>query len=154
NRLAGWVERHPESPGWFFASGYFYRDGARRIYRKREDFYHWCGTSYIARYDLLPLPESGGIERVDSRAFRHFALKEKLARQGAAPLPFPGAVYVQTKRGEATHTRGVIAWTLKHRSRRLLHHAEQSVLNLFRSEPLTPAIAAEFGLYPVSAEKQ
>src|SRR5262249_1589639 len=106
NRLAGWVERHPGEPGWVFASGSFFRDGPRRIYRKREDFYHWCGTSYIARYDLLPLPESGGIERVDSRAFRHFALKEKLARQGAAPLPFPGAVYVQTKRGEATHTRG------------------------------------------------
>jgi hypothetical protein len=151
NKLAGWIERNPQSPGWFFDSGYIYRDGSRRIYRKRGDFYHWCGTSNIVRYDLLPLPDRGEIARLNVFSFRHFAIKETLAKQGAAlaPLPFPGAVYVQTRRGEATHTRGVIAWTLRHGSRRLLHHAEQSILNLLCSEPLAPAIEAEFGLYPL-----
>ena len=151
NKLAEWIERNAKSPGWFFESGYIYRDGSRRIYRKQEDFYHWCGTSNIVRYDLLQLPDRAEIARLDVRSFRHLVVKEKLAEEGAAlaPLPFPGAVYVQTKRGEATHTRGVIAWTLRRRSPRVLHYAKQSILNLLCSEPLTPAIEAEFGLYPV-----
>jgi hypothetical protein len=151
NRLAEWVERNQTSPGWFFESGYIYRDGSRRIFRKAVDFYHWCGTSNIVRYDLLQLPER--IEHADFRSFGHFRVRENLAGLGAAlsPLPFPGAVYLQTKHGEATHTRGVIAWALKHRRPVwLLHQAEQNVLTLLRSERVTPAISAEFGLYRLS----
>jgi hypothetical protein len=154
NRLAEWVRQHPQTPGWFFERGYFYRDGTRRIYRKAGEFYQWCGTSNIIRYDLLRLPERREIESADSRFFGHFWLKEKIAVSGAAlmPLPFPGAVYVQTKSGEATHTRGVIAWTFKHRQPAwLLHQAEQYILNRTRSEPLMPEIEAEFGLYALDS---
>jgi hypothetical protein len=152
NRLAEWVERNPKSPGWFFDSGFIYRDGSRRIYRKRQDFYYWCGTSNIVRQDLLEIPE-----RFED-AFRllgHSRLKERLTDLGDAPasLPFPGAVYVQTKHGEANHHRGMLGWALRNQPAWLLHQAEQNVLNLLRSERVTPAISAEFGLYRLSGRK-
>ena len=152
-RLAEWVQQHPKSPGWFFGSGYMYRDGSPRIYRKANDFYYWCGTSNIVRLDHLQLHE-----RIDFESgpllFGHAGMKDRLIGLGAAPatLPFPGAVYVQTKGGEANHHRGMLAWALRNEPRWILHQLEQRVIQLFRSERLTPEIVAEFGLYPLSPE--
>jgi hypothetical protein len=154
NRLAEWVEHHPVSPGWFFDTGFIYREGSRRIYRKREDFYHWCGTSHIVRYDLLRLPRSDELLTINVRTFSHFVLKEKIAAGSGPPaaLPFPGAVYVNTRGDEATHSRAMVAWALKRRPIWLLHYAELTILQRLKSEPLTPELQAEFNLYPAGGE--
>jgi hypothetical protein len=46
----------------------------------------------------------------------------------------------------------MVAWALKRRPIWLLHYAELTVLQTLKSEPLTPALQAEFNLYPVGGE--
>jgi hypothetical protein len=150
NRLAATTANDRHQAGWYFDSGYMHRDGSDHIYRKQKSFYEWCGTSNVVRVDLLELPDTSD-KRDAFRLLGHTKVQRRYSRQ-LAPLPFPGAVYVRTKRGEANHHRGMIAWSLRNQPAWILHQAEQSILELFGSTPLTPAIAAEFGLYPINDE--
>ncbi|HEY1266853.1 MAG TPA: glycosyltransferase family 2 protein [Candidatus Binatia bacterium] len=152
NRLAAVVARETGRAGWYFDSGYIYREGSGRIYRKGRHFYEWCGTSNIVRVDLLELPEI--LERGQgSRLLGHSRLRQRFTDRMTplVALPFPGAVYVRIERGEANHHRGMIPLMLRHQPSWILHQAEQCVLELFGSTHLTPRIAAEFGLYPINA---
>jgi hypothetical protein len=148
NRLAATTAKERCQAGWYFDSGYMHRDGSARIYRKEISFYEWCGTSNMVRADLLELPETYD-NGEGFRLLAHTKVQRRLSRQ-LAPLPFPGAVYVRTKRGEANHHRGMIAWSLTNQPTWILHQAEQRVVELFGSTRLTPSIAAEFGLYPIN----
>ena len=153
NRLAEFVERNPQAHGWFFDSGYFYRDGARRIYLKKQGFHHWCGTSHIFRQDLLKLPKSGNLEDSDLLSLSPIRMKKSLSKMGAplAPLAFPGAVYVNTKYREGNHSRRDLILDLKQRPGVFLSRAKKQFVQIFKSEPLTEALAEEFGLYPLAA---
>ncbi|HEY3303288.1 MAG TPA: glycosyltransferase family A protein [Candidatus Binatia bacterium] len=144
NRLAEFVVGNPQAHGWFFDSGYFYRDGARRIYLKKHGFHHWCGTSHIIRRDLLNLPEKEDIDDSDLPS-----LSPSRARKSLLPLPFPGAVYVDTKHGEGNRSRRDRFSDLKQNPRVFLSRAKKQFVQLFRSELLTEALTAEFGLYPL-----
>jgi hypothetical protein len=145
NRLAEFVERNPQAHGWFFDSGYFYRDGARRIYLKKHGFHHWCGTSHLIRHDLLKLPENEDIEDSDLPS-----LSPSRVRKSLLPLPFPGAVYVDTKHGEGNRSRRDRFSDLKQNPRVFLSRAKKQFVQLFMLEPLTETVAAEFGLYPLA----
>jgi hypothetical protein len=151
NRLAEFVERNPQAHGWFFDSGYFYRDVARRIYLKKQGFHHWCGTSHIIRHDLLKLPETEDIDDSDLPSLSPLRMKETLQEMGAplSPLPFPGAVYVNTKHGEGNHSRRCLFLDLKQHPKVFLSRAKKQFDHLFRSAPLAEALTAKFGLYPV-----
>lgn len=111
--LAKFVEQNPESNGWFVNKGYVYQDGGKFIYFKRRDFYQWCGTSSIFRYDLNPLPEGLNYEHIEVNDgisenlseeikdyygcyFQHRKIVQYRAQRGTPtePLPFPGAVYI------------------------------------------------------------
>jgi hypothetical protein len=153
NRLAEFVERNSQAHGWFCDSGYFYRDGARRIYLKKQGFHHWCGTSHIFRHDLLKLPESTDLDDSDLPSLSPLRMKHSLLKMTAplAPLPFPGAVYVNTKQGEGNHSRRDLFSDLKQHPRVFLSRAKKQFVQLFRSEPLTETLAAELGLYPLPA---
>ena len=147
NRLAELVQQNPAHVGWYFDAGYLYRDGGPRIHLKRRDFHRWCGTCNILRYDWIGLPEApDGQPPVDVEAS---FMKERMARRGAPleRLPFPGAVYVGTKKGEGTYAR--IDWLthLRQYPKGALRPAKRIFLDWFKSEPITPALAAEFGLY-------
>jgi hypothetical protein len=150
SRLAATVLEGENRAGWYFDSGYMYRDGSDRIYRKAKNFYEWCGTSNIVRVDLLELPETLD-DPEGFHLFAHSRLRQRFVDMMTplVSLPFPGAVYIQTKRGEANHHRGMIAWTLKNQPAWILHQAEQSVLELVGSTRMTPDIAGEFGLYRI-----
>ena len=151
NRLAEFVQRNPQAHGWFFDSGYFYRDGARRIYLKKQGFYSWCGTSHIIRHDLLKLPESADLEDSHLPLVRPSRMKEALREMGAAlaPLPFPGAVYVDTQYGEGNHARRTFFWKLQNHPTAVLYPARRLFLHLFKSTPITSSFSAEFGLEPL-----
>jgi hypothetical protein len=155
NRLADFVSQNPRGRGWFFDSGYFYRDGTRRIYLKPEGFHYWCGSSFILGYDMLNLPKSADF---DDSAFPLLApsyIKRRAEESGAplAPLPFPGAVYVRyTKSGEGTHNRRTFFSNLRMRPRTFLHRAKLRLLQLTDSEPIGASVSAEFGLHPPPTE--
>jgi hypothetical protein len=156
NRLAEFVERNPRAQGWFFDSGYFYRDGARRIYLKKQGFHQWCGTSHIVRHDLLKLPESGNLDDSDLPSLSPLRVKKRLGEMGAPllPLPFPGSVYVNTKHREGNHSRRELFSDLKQHPGAFLSRAKKPFDQLFRSEPITEALAAEFGLYPFPSSSE
>lgn len=95
------------------SKGYLYRDSDKFIYFKRKDFYHWCGTSNIFKYDLHLLPDSLSYISIDANDYTSRHLSEELedfygcyvhhrvvvqnrAQKGITiePLPFAGAVYI------------------------------------------------------------
>jgi hypothetical protein len=144
NRLAAWVREHPTEPGWYFDSGYFYRDRARTIFLKRGGFHFWCGTSHIFRRDLVEVPP--GTEAPDGYLS---ALRADRLRCWLAPLSFPGAIYVNTKGFEGNHSRRD-AWSdYKANPKIALHRVKKRIDELFRGVPVTAALREEFGLYPL-----
>lgn len=155
NRLAEFVSRNPRSQGWFFESGYFYRDGARRIYLKPEGFHYWCGSSFILGYDQLKLPESADFDDSALLVLAPSGIKRRAEESGSplAPLPFPGAIYVRrTKGGEGTHDRRTIFSNLRTQPKTYLHRAKLGWLQLTDSEPIGASVSAEFGLHPLPSE--
>lgn len=144
NRLAAWVREHPTDAGWYFDSGYFYRDGARTIFLKRGGFHYWCGASHIFRRDLVEVPP--GAETDDA-----FIGKQKpyLLRRQLAPLPFPGAIYVNTKSFEGNHSRRDWWSDYKADPRIALQRARKRFEEFFCGNPVSAAVREEFGLYPL-----
>ncbi len=135
NRLAAHVASHPSANGWFFAKGYFWREGLNEVHVERRRFHQWCGSSHIVKLSLLDLPEG------DAPGWHlpHKLVERELRRRGTrlAPLPFPGAVLL-VSHGENLFDHARILWPanpVKYWLRHLLYH-----------RPLTPELRAEFGL--------
>ncbi len=144
-RLAAWVDENSAAPGWYFDIGYFHRDGTRRVFLRRRGFHDWCGTSRVFRTDLLALPAGDDFDDAGVAAFRPWQLTTRLAA-----LPFPGAVYVLGRRFEGTHSRRNYWADFKENPRVVRWHARKLFDELLHSEPLTPALSAEFGVYPIN----
>lgn len=101
--LAEFVSQHPQSNGWFVNRGFLYKNGSKFLYFRRKDFYQWCGTCTILKYDLFDLPE-----RIDYHSLKtqittkkyyyihHSKVVEEMVEEGKPikSLPFPGAVYI------------------------------------------------------------
>ncbi|HEY2991105.1 MAG TPA: glycosyltransferase family A protein, partial [Candidatus Binatia bacterium] len=155
NRLAEWVARKPDFHGWYLESGYLHRDGTRRVYLREKEFHRWCGTCNIVRSDLLNLPDDPAGDISIFSELGHSHLREKLAARGfpLEALPFPGAVYVDTKHGEGTARQKTLLWHLKVYPKGILHPAKKLFLHWVASTPITESISAEFGLYSIEQLK-
>lgn len=99
HRLAAFVKKSPDCPGWVFDQGYKYLEGDRYLYLKRNKFYTISGTCNILRYDLNNLPASPDYDR--GYGYYKFYLDHQkvypnLLAQGIQlqQLPFIGAVYI------------------------------------------------------------
>jgi hypothetical protein len=108
NRIAEYVERHPDENGWYSYHGYTYAEGGSMI-KKKENFHLLCGTSHILRYDALELDETGIDSKDQEQLMKRFGerfIKHVLGCHMTTaayfqsldvplkPLPFPGAVWV------------------------------------------------------------
>ncbi|HEY2988472.1 MAG TPA: glycosyltransferase family A protein, partial [Candidatus Binatia bacterium] len=155
NRLAELVQRNPGLHGWYFDSGYIYRDGTDRVYLKEKEFHRWCGTCNVVRSDLLNVPENPAGDVSIFSELGHSHLKEKLAATGfpLEALPFPGAVYVNTKHGEGTANQKTLLWHLKVYPKGILHPAKKLFLHWVAATPITESISAEFNLYSIEQRK-
>lgn len=159
--LAKFVEQNPQSNGWFLDKGYVYQEGGKFIYFKRKDFYRWCATSNIFRYNLNYLPESLNYNCIDindcvsknlSEEFvdfyrcnlAHRLVVQNRAQKGIpiAPLPFPGAVYVL--HGESLSSNN-FNQLLKLNSRDLFTRIKKALF--LRS--LSSSICNEFSIYNI-----
>jgi hypothetical protein len=138
NGLAAHVARHPSANGWYLRRGYLHRDGMTTVHVERWRFHQWCNSSHIVRLDLLPVPHGP----VESWELRHTTLAARMRERGTplAPLPFPGAVY-NVSHGDNFQNHAPVLWP-SHPLRRWLRA-------LAFQRRLTPAIRAEFGLYPL-----
>lgn len=96
--LAEFVNQNPQTDGWFLNKGYLHREGTNFIYVRRENFYQWCGTCGIIRYDLHSLPQSSESNFTDINNLHcpHNLVVENMAHQGRPlkALPFAGAIYI------------------------------------------------------------
>jgi hypothetical protein len=97
NRLAEFVGRHADQPGWFVQRGYVHQVGHRLMYLHPE-FHLQCGTCFLLRADLLQIPartQDANDEYVQQMFGSHQYAMTLFAEAGhpLAPLPFPGVVY-------------------------------------------------------------
>lgn len=93
--IAEFVSHHPHANGWFFDSGYVYKDGSKRVFYKKKDFYWLSGTSHIIKYALLQDEALASIYMSsDSALHQHIVEVMEERNTPLCPLPFPGAVYI------------------------------------------------------------
>ena len=145
-RLAEWVQSHDSRQSWASYQGYWYEEG-RGIVRLIKDFDIICGTCFIARLEHDDFPRDMTAPRgsyFDYLVDGFGKATDYLQSRGrtVARLPFPGAIYVKEtgenytgKRAPGLHYLG------------LRTHLRQ----LVQIRPLTAAIRADFGLYPLEA---
>lgn len=136
NRLAEFVQQHPQANGWFFAKGYRYVPGSNWIYKKVRGFYSMCGSCNVLRYDLNPLPEVAEYNRgygYYKFFIDHGKVPQILEKAGTpiAPLPFLGGVYV-VQTGENIYFDSSKLY--------------QGLGKYFYYRWVTPTLRAEFGL--------
>jgi hypothetical protein len=142
NRLAGFVDDHPQAQGWYFQTGYLHDQGSPFVFR-HQPFHLLCGTSHIIRCQPADLPARPGEPDDDYWLLSHGhpEMAEFLARRGTplARLPFPGTLY-NTATGENYSGIAVRGW----RGRR------DALRKLFNCRLLTAAVREEFGFYELT----
>jgi hypothetical protein len=146
NRLAAFVEQHPDSFGWYLNRGYLY-DGGRILLAYPDKFHKQCGTSHIIRADLLGLPataEEANETYIRRRLGSHIFVQNELEQSGTplSPLPFPGALYRVGYADSAVKSGGIR--DAYFRRWRLRKQPVAFARNLTRLRHLNDRIRAEF----------
>jgi hypothetical protein len=106
SKIAAYVEKYPDHPGWVIKCGFLHREGTWLAYKNLKNFNESCGSSVIIRYDL----QQHLIHSEIYYGHEHPVLPAPLQ---VTPLPFPGAVYnirngenfFMTKKRVADHKR-------------------------------------------------
>jgi hypothetical protein len=111
-RLATFVAKNRECPGWHLAAGWVWRESGKIAYLS-PNFNKLCGTSHIIRADLYKLPQALD-EAPDVYVRRmlgsHRFIEDYLSDAGSPlrPLPFPGAVYRVGHPGSFIRSKGIL----------------------------------------------
>ena len=151
------VAAQPDVPGWYIDQGYEYPEGSRFIRWRDQGFFKICGSSVIARYDLVRfqplLAPDEPLGDNDRFLTGHPHAEADFAARGAPlrPLPFPGAVYIRDDVGESITKQEPIFAKLKRNPREVLRGLKLNTGGLRDLRPLTDAIRDEFGLTPLPA---
>ena len=144
--LAKFVEKNPNKNGWFLNKGYLYTEGSNFLFKKRNNFNHWCGTSNIFRANLYYFPKDLNLACSKS-CLKYYHPHQQLAqifsnnKTPIEPLPFSGAIY------SVCHGDNLSDFTNVMHPKNFLPFAKQVVLNY---RPLTQVIRREFGLSDIS----
>jgi hypothetical protein len=86
NQIVSFVKKHTTAPGWYFNSGYIYKEGSKIIFKKMKAFNGLCGTSIIVKTEYLKDIISADLY------FRHTRSKLENGVE-LQKLPFEGAIY-------------------------------------------------------------
>ena len=86
NQIVSFVKDHAAEPGWYFNSGYIYKEGSKVIFKKMKAFNGLCGTSIIVKTPYLKNIVSSDLY------FRHTKCKLDSGIE-LQILPFEGAIY-------------------------------------------------------------
>ena len=147
-QLAEWVHKHDIRQSWTIDQGYWYEEGSP-IIRLIKDFDRICGTSFVARLESGDFPVDMEAPRgsyFDYLIDGHVKAADYLRGHGrpVASLPFPGSVYVKETGENYTGKKGP-----GFQYQGLRTHLRR----LAQIRPLTPATRANFGLYPLAADR-
>ena len=108
NKIAGYVNSHPQENGWLVTDGYTHGLGMSLLMQKK-DFHLACGTSIIINYKLLEpylnFPETPTQEMILQKTDSDFLYNIlgnhrkveayfKESNRPLKPLPFPAAIWV------------------------------------------------------------
>lgn len=97
SRIAGFVHRNQDAPGWVIDRGYIWDDGGRLLFAT-DEFNAMCGTSLIVRADQYGLPaslEDASVEWIKTMLGSHRQIG-RILKERKTPLvslPFRGAIY-------------------------------------------------------------
>lgn len=150
-RLAAFVARNPDTPGWVCRQGYIWPSGRPVVLRERRGFAELCGSSLILGERIV-----GEFFREESVAFRGglrlppgslwFDHQRTQLDSGEtlASLPFPGAVYLVLHGENIRATRDLV------RERFVLRSIAGLPAKVLRRPPrlVTARFRQEFGLQP------
>jgi glycosyltransferase involved in cell wall biosynthesis len=150
-RLADFVNRNNSCNGWFFNKGYEYKDGGKRVYRRKTKFHLKCGTSHIIRHDLL-LPFSRlTFEEVDDQFLWHQELVKNMAAKGTPlePLPFEGATYISDTGENHVNLTDLFIKRFQSNPIDLLLFWARRAYKAINCQRLSDEICNEFGIYKI-----
>lgn len=153
NRLAQFVQENSDCNGWFFNTGYQYREGSKRIRLRENGFHLICGTSHIIKSEVLhPLIIQKQLSEIeDIRFLQHHHLHKLLTAQGIKlrPLPFPGAVYVTDNQENNMYQTSLFLKEIGSNPKELARFYALRLYRVFLHKGLTPQVCNEFNLYSI-----
>jgi (2Fe-2S) ferredoxin len=136
NRLAEFVSQNSNADGWYFKSGWKYRENDSYVYIKHRKFYTLSGTANIIHTKHLELPEQPEYNR--GYGYYRFYIDHQRVRQSMEergvlmrPLPFPGAIYILSTGDNMSQNEDNLSFSFLNR------------------RALSQQISSEFGLYPL-----
>ncbi len=139
NRLAEFVSRNSNDNGWYFNSGWKYRENDSKIYIKSWNFYTLSGTSNIIHTRHLNLPENPEYNR--GYGYYKFYIDHQRVRQAMqdfnAPmraLPFPGSVYILSTGDNMSGNEEKLSFSLFNRRKISQRLREEFSLNPLNSQ--------------------
>ncbi|NDJ18727.1 glycosyltransferase family A protein [Myxacorys almedinensis] len=156
NKLAQFVQENPDCNGWFFNTGYQYREGSKAIRLRKKNFHLICGTSNIVRGELLqPLIDQDEFLAInDKRFLQHHRLAIVMAERGSPlqPLPFPGAIYSTDNTENSMYQTHLFLKEIAGNPKELVRFYALRFYRLFVYKALIQQVCDEFGLYSVQCK--
>jgi hypothetical protein len=107
DRLASFVQGHPDRDGWYFPTGYIHEIGKDHLFL-RPRFTTVCGTSHIFNCNYADFPDSMDTPSTEwlETVWQHLNVNKLLQpiNRKLNPLPFPGAIYqINSQNGSLIH---------------------------------------------------
>lgn len=151
NKVAEFVSKNSGNYGWFFWSGYEYRDGERTIRCRRERFNSICGTSNIIRTNILMNHIRGSqLSDIKDRTFLQHTRLATIMKNAGTPLqrfPFPGAIYITDNSENFESQATLILKSIKGNYKLTAKYLAMRLFKVVTSRPVNQSICDEFGLY-------
>lgn len=146
NNIVTFVEEQKRDiPGWYFPTGYFYKEGTNYLFINKKNFNTLCGTCIIIKTELFP-------QLIVEEPWLYYYHESMTLQDGTIleAFPFPGALYSMAN-GEnhymsAQHATKI---ALQPRANGTFLKSIYSKLLKYRVRPITGKFKRKFSFYNV-----
>ncbi|NMF82945.1 glycosyltransferase family A protein [Nodosilinea sp. P-1105] len=139
--------------GWFFDSGYEFRQDLRRLKLRRKNFHLRTNTSHIVRLDLLLNDLSIPYDKINRSdcIFYHIDTASLLQKRGfpLKPLPIIGSVYITDNGENMWWEQSKINYANGNSKFKAFKHKAKAVYHRMISVPVSASIVYEFSLQDI-----
>lgn len=151
-RLVEFVNKNPQSNGWFINKGYEYKERSKSVFRRKKNFHLRCGTSHIIRFEALkPLIQCTRFSDIDWKFLYHQDIVNIMKAKKCVldELPFEGAIKIVDNGENIVDQESIFLKIISNRPTEKILFYFRKILKKIFSQPLSQSIRNEFGLYDI-----
>ena len=148
NHLVSFVKKNSAEPGWYFYSGYIYKEGSGFIYKKLKGFNGICGTCLIVKTAHLKEVVTADLYFRHSKTKLDTGIRLKM-------LPFIGSIYTINNGENHFMTENTIKYLKSGATLRKNSYSDKIIRLMqkaftYRIWFVTNSVKSKFGLYKIA----